>query len=128
MRAEGRTPLRQLFEIIRQTGLASPERLGYLPRLAARQCAPVAQLDRASDYESEGRTFESFRARHFFKHLANPLRGHSDLFEVGPPTFIGYATGRTRAFSISSGAGMAAKVWKYDAVEQLDAATLIGTH
>jgi hypothetical protein len=27
--------------------------------------APVAQLDRASDYESEGRTFESFRARHF---------------------------------------------------------------
>src|SRR3546814_8094105 len=27
--------------------------------------APVAQLDRASDYESEGRTFESFRVRHF---------------------------------------------------------------
>ena len=26
--------------------------------------APVAQLDRASDYESEGRRFESFRARH----------------------------------------------------------------
>ena len=30
--------------------------------------APVAQLDRASDYESEGRTFESFRARHFPKY------------------------------------------------------------
>ena len=29
-------------------------------------CAPVAQLDRASDYESEGRTFESFRARQLF--------------------------------------------------------------
>jgi hypothetical protein len=29
--------------------------------------APVAQLDRASDYESEGRTFESFRARHFLQ-------------------------------------------------------------
>ena len=29
-------------------------------------CAPVAQLDRASDYESEGRTFESFRARQSF--------------------------------------------------------------
>ena len=28
--------------------------------------APVAQLDRASDYESEGRTFESFRAHHEF--------------------------------------------------------------
>jgi hypothetical protein len=27
--------------------------------------APVAQLDRASDYESEGREFESLRARHF---------------------------------------------------------------
>jgi hypothetical protein len=33
--------------------------------LAVRRRAPVAQLDRASDYESEGRTFESFRARHF---------------------------------------------------------------
>src|SRR3954466_6117331 len=32
---------------------------------AFRENAPVAQLDRASDYESEGRTFESFRARHF---------------------------------------------------------------
>jgi hypothetical protein len=30
-------------------------------------CAPVAQLDRASDYESEGRTFESFRARQFLR-------------------------------------------------------------
>jgi hypothetical protein len=28
-------------------------------------CAPLAQLDRASDYESEGREFESLRARHF---------------------------------------------------------------
>ena len=33
--------------------------------LAVRRCAPVAQLDRASDYEFEGRTFESFRARQF---------------------------------------------------------------
>ena len=32
---------------------------------ALQRNAPVAQLDRASDYESEGRTFESFRARHF---------------------------------------------------------------
>ena len=28
-------------------------------------CAPVAQLDRAPDYESGGQRFESFRARHF---------------------------------------------------------------
>jgi hypothetical protein len=27
--------------------------------------ALVAQLDRASDFESEGREFESLRARHF---------------------------------------------------------------
>ena len=27
-------------------------------------CAPVAQLDRALDYESRGREFESLRARH----------------------------------------------------------------
>src|SRR5438045_4678288 len=43
--------------------------------LSARlRCAPVAQLDRASDYESEGRTFESFRARHFLHHEPPSLR------------------------------------------------------
>jgi hypothetical protein len=31
--------------------------------------APVAQLDRAPDYESGGQRFESFRARHFFQRL-----------------------------------------------------------
>ena len=35
------------------------------PPIGTPGSAPVAQLDRASDYESEGRTFESFRARHF---------------------------------------------------------------
>src|SRR5215471_15629471 len=30
------------------------------------QNAPVAQLDRAPDYESGGQRFESFRARQFF--------------------------------------------------------------
>jgi hypothetical protein len=29
--------------------------------------APVAQLDRASGFEPEGREFESLRARHFFQ-------------------------------------------------------------
>jgi hypothetical protein len=33
--------------------------------------APVVQLDRASDYESESRTFESCRARHKIKGLAD---------------------------------------------------------
>src|SRR6202008_4764408 len=32
--------------------------------------APVAQLDRAPDYESGGQEFESLRARHKIKHLA----------------------------------------------------------
>jgi hypothetical protein len=32
--------------------------------LPPQPCAPLAQLDRASDYESEGREFESLRARH----------------------------------------------------------------
>ena len=36
--------------------------------------APVAQLDRASAFEAEGRGFESLRARHF--HLCvRPLKG-----------------------------------------------------
>src|SRR5712664_4751087 len=34
------------------------------PRCAAKN-APVAQLDRALDYESRGQEFESLRARHF---------------------------------------------------------------
>jgi hypothetical protein len=33
-------------------------------KLLQQPCAPLAQLDRASDYESEGREFESLRARH----------------------------------------------------------------
>jgi hypothetical protein len=32
--------------------------------------APVAQLDRAPDYESGGQEFESLRARHFINDLA----------------------------------------------------------
>jgi hypothetical protein len=34
------------------------------PYLPAAVFAPVAQLDRAPDYESGGREFESLRARH----------------------------------------------------------------
>jgi hypothetical protein len=39
--------------------------IGLLEPHMLSENAPVAQLDRASDYESEGRTFESFRARHY---------------------------------------------------------------
>jgi hypothetical protein len=36
-------------------------------------CAPVAQLDRASGYEPEGREFESPRAHHIFFNANNFL-------------------------------------------------------
>ena len=42
------------------------------PARTPREYAPVAQLDRVSDYESEGRGFESLRARHFYK-LNKPM-------------------------------------------------------
>src|SRR5271165_6883623 len=41
--------------------------------------APVAQLDRASGYEPEGREFESLRAHHF------PLRIHRALIKLRYP-------------------------------------------
>ena len=41
--------------------------------------APVAQLDRASDYESGGQEFESLRARQNpAKHLNNPRVRHAE--------------------------------------------------
>lgn len=39
-------------------------------RLSAPHDGPVAQLDRALDYESKGRAFESLRVRHKNKGLA----------------------------------------------------------
>src|SRR5207249_1928101 len=40
--------------------------------LPLRQTAPLAQVDRASDYESEGQRFESSRAHHYYKDLETP--------------------------------------------------------
>ena len=40
--------------------------LGCKPKLLLLIGAPVAQLDRASGYEPEGREFDSLRAHHFF--------------------------------------------------------------
>src|SRR3954452_9960605 len=42
---------------------AGPKPAFRLLRLASTRSAPVAQLDRAPDYESGGQRFESFRAR-----------------------------------------------------------------
>src|SRR6185369_12160085 len=50
---------------------AAPPPMSRPPRARwAPHSAPVAQLDRAPDYESGGQRFESFRARHLFKYLA----------------------------------------------------------
>ncbi len=50
---------------------------------------PVAQLDRASDFESEGREFESLRARQPW-HFLKPQRGRRSIgTSVGDePTWI----------------------------------------
>jgi hypothetical protein len=41
----------------------TPQALREPPRCILIRCAPVAQLDRASGFEPEGREFESLRAR-----------------------------------------------------------------
>src|SRR4051794_33843264 len=46
-------------------------------RRPLRPCAPVAQLDRAPDYESGGREFESLRARHFSMPKLRPVAAHA---------------------------------------------------
>jgi hypothetical protein len=47
-------------------------------------CALVAQLDRAPDFESGGRGFESLRARHRINGLAEACR-----FEIGHRLMLG---------------------------------------
>ena len=42
-------------------------------KLPTIKIAPLAQLDRASGYEPEGREFESLRARHLFNNLGHPV-------------------------------------------------------
>src|SRR5713226_4392551 len=47
--------------------------------------APLAQLDRASGYEPEGREFESLRAHHSFNSLGHPLPGALCLLSENCP-------------------------------------------
>ena len=53
----------RLFLLPRGKGAAKQRPTAAAPDEAP-QDAPVAQLDRALDYESRGQRFESFRARH----------------------------------------------------------------
>ena len=43
-------------------------------RLQSAECAPVAQLDRATGYEPVGRAFESLRAHHSKSFKSNQMR------------------------------------------------------
>ena len=52
--------------------LDPPAPIGYPELAAVRQCAPVAQLDRATGYEPVGRRFDSFRAHHLPPHISSP--------------------------------------------------------
>ena len=52
--------------------------------------APLAQLDRASGYEPEGREFESLRAHHFSSFSNNYLRRNLDPFQLRCFGYIGY--------------------------------------
>ena len=51
---------------VSSTNLAQNENLAFaiVRKQLILKCAPVAQLDRASGYEPEGRVFESPRAHH----------------------------------------------------------------
>jgi hypothetical protein len=56
---------------------------------------PLAQLDRASDYESEGREFESLRAR---QGKAAMYRGFSVFMGVNPNHFPAYFANGLQTF------------------------------
>jgi hypothetical protein len=66
------------------SGRASPcqgEGRGFDSRLPLHNFfAPLAQLDRAFDYESKGREFESLRARHFYYKQLYILTGYSSAW------------------------------------------------
>ena len=47
------------------TRFEAPKKQPFINYYLKSRHAPVAQLDRASDFESAGRGFESLRARHF---------------------------------------------------------------
>ena len=49
--------------------LAKARVAGSIPVVRSNYFAPLAQLDRAFDYESKGREFESLRARHYITYL-----------------------------------------------------------
>ena len=69
------------------------------------RCAPVAQLDRASDYESEGRTFESFRAHHSFAFFLKGLchRQNSSRARISHKRIISRFVCRIRAHWLCAG-------------------------
>src|ERR1039458_8475356 len=62
-------PLRNQPRRLDSRDCAGAQTLIICLRFCQEPCAPVAQLDRATDYESVGREFESLRAHHHTKRL-----------------------------------------------------------
>ena len=54
----------QVLSAASKKSVDNQQRVMYSRGVALDEYAPVAQLDRASDYGSEGYGFDSFRARH----------------------------------------------------------------
>jgi hypothetical protein len=67
--------------------------IGLLKPHMPSENAPVAQLDRASDYESEGRTFESFRARQQLFDFESEFRRDFSYLDI---RLVWGSTGATR--------------------------------
>ena len=66
--------------------------------------APLAQLDRATDYESVGRTFESCRAHHSFNNLrASPPPGVAVVARLFPAASSGVTNPSSRRSTAAFG-------------------------
>src|SRR5258707_1057528 len=77
--------------------------------------APVAQLDRASGYEPEGREFESLRAHHYFRHVfrLRPAIGIHSNFQFQAAKLASVSASTTTPRSISSGEAYSSGRWLY---------------
>src|SRR6478672_2739002 len=77
--------------------LTRAAKLGFFPPRAWRK-APVAQLDRASDYESEGQGFESLRVYHSLSPATQKVAGFFVFVARGSNRLTGLARGTCRWF------------------------------
>ena len=67
----------------------SDHRAGSIPALGTIYLAPVAQLDRASDYGSEGYGFDSCRARHIYNDAISKSSERRGVAQLGRALGLG---------------------------------------